>query len=378
MSDLDIENVNNINEDHVNSTIGNTHRYNMQETYTAFTNYAGFRALPKKLKELLKNSTTDQLKDMSNITSKDEIIKMAIEILGQIDARLKTMAEKVLANSSIDKNNISLAPSNTPYSSTGKCSIDTDDRIIIDVTANRDPSGIIAVAQNLIDAGLYYEYYRNDRNKDEKRATFARNSAKKFIGYAMIDAMAKNPYMNISAEQKENLINTHLKQDFSNIESLEDDVEIFDAFIEAHEDEFGDLEDINDETLKRALDNGFECTEHPEIQEKIEDRIEDIAEDKNKTTSYIIGETLETVVALQTIENIQDSPQADPIKALIEGAVNGYSVQQITNKTPEELANASPELIESIAKGELTIDGDDKENEVVMEMLKQMPPVVND
>lgn len=372
MADFDTVNMNDIKESDVNSSINNTQRYNMTETYRAFTSYAGFRGLPRELKKILKNPDDYSLPPLENVTSKDEIIKLAVEMLGKIDPRLKNMALKTLSNSSIDKNDIQLAPAGSPLSSSGKCSKDVDGRIRISIDANRDITGVIAVAQNLIDAGLYDAYYKNENKKDEKRANFARESAKKFIGYAMIDAIAQEPYMNITPQQKDKLINEHLEEDFSNIRSMEADIEIFDAFIEAHEEEFGDLENIDNETLKRAIDEGLDCNEHPEIQEKIDDRIKEIAEEK-KTTQYIIGDALETVVALQTIKNIQDNPQADPLKQLVDSAVNGYDIQQTTGKTAEELANDSPHLIEELSKGNMSaLPENAKEEEVVMEMVKKL------
>lgn len=373
MPDLDKADMRDVHEEDVNSTIDTTKRYNyIESNIKTFTYYAGFRALPQKMKEILKeDDNASILPEMNNITSKDEIIKLALEYLGKIDSRLLAMARNVLSNSSIDKNGIELAPADSPLSSTGKCSRDTDGRINIQVSAKRDATGIMAVAQNLIEAGLYDEYYKHEAKQDDKRFETAKNACKKFIGLAIIDAITDDPRADVSPNQEENLKKSIIREDMSHMETMEDDIEIFAAFMEAHEEEFGDLENLDEEKLLKAIDEGLDCNEHPELNDKIGRRIREISE-KDLTPQYVIGDALETMVAVQAMSDLQNAPETDPIKNLVEGAVMGYNVQQITGKTPEELANATPNIIEAYVNGELTLDQQQalEQNEVVMEMIR--------
>lgn len=374
MPDLDKADMRDVHEEDVKSTIDTTKRYNyIENNVKTFTYYAGFRALPQKMKEILKeDDSASVLPEMKNITSKDEIIKLALEYLGKIDSRLLAMARNVLSNSSIDKNGIELAPADSPLSSTGKCSRDTDGRINIQVSAKRDATGIMAVAQNLIEAGLYDEYYKHEAKQDDKRFETAKNACKKFIGLAIIDAITDDPRADISPNQEEHLKKSIVREDMSHMETMADDVEIFAAFMEAHEEEFGDLDNLDEEKLLKAIDEGLDCNEHPELNEKIDQRIREIGEN-DLTPQYVIGDALETMVAVQAMSDLQNAPETDPIKNLVEGAVMGYNVQQITGKTPEELANATPNIIEAYANGELTLDQQQalEQNEVVMEMIRQ-------
>lgn len=374
MPDLDKADMRDVHEEDVKSTIDTTKRYNyIENNVKTFTYYAGFRALPQKMKEILKeDESASILPEMKNITSKDEIIKLALEYLGKIDSRLLAMARNVLSNSSIDKNGIELAPANSPLSSTGKCSRDTDGRINIQVSAKRDATGIMAVAQNLIEAGLYDEYYKHEAKQDDKRFETAKNACKKFIGLAIIDAITDDPRADISPNQEEHLKKSIIREDMSHMETMADDVEIFATFMEAHEEEFGDLDNLDEEKLLKAIDEGLDCNEHPELNEKIDQRIREISE-KDLTPQYVIGDALETMVAVQAMSDLQNAPETDPIKNLVEGAVMGYNVQQITGKTPEELANATPNIIEAYVNGELTLDQQQalEQNEVVMEMIRQ-------
>ena len=374
MPDLDKADMRDVHEEDVNSTIDTTKRYNyIESNIKTFTYYAGFRALPQKMKEILKeDDNASILPEMNNITSKDEIIKLALEYLGKIDSRLLAMARNVLSNSSIDKNGIELAPADSPLSSTGKCSRDTDGRINIQVSAKRDATGIMAVAQNLIEAGLYDEYYKHEAKQDDKRFETAKNACKKFIGLAIIDAITDDPRADVSPNQEENLKKSIIREDMSHMETMEDDIKIFAAFMEAHEEEFGDLDNLDEEKLLKAIDEGLDCNEHPELNDKIGRRIREIGE-KDLTPQYVIGDALETMVAVQAMSDLQNAPETDPIKNLVEGAVMGYNVQQITGKTPEELANATPNIIEAYVNGELTLDQQQalEQNEVVMEMIRQ-------
>lgn len=364
------EEIRNVKKPDVNAYTNVTHKYNMTETYNAFSNYTGFQGLPQNLKSQLQDYPKEKLTELNNITSKDQIISLALEMLGKIDARLKTLAQNVLTNAYVDTSRISLDTNNDGLSSTSKCFKDADKKINVEINAKRDASGVMAVAQTLVDAGLLYECDQKENEKDQKKATLARNAAKKFIGYAMIDTMAREPYMNISPAQKDTLINENLREDFSNINSMEEDIEIFEEFINKNEELFADPENIDNEALSRALQRGFDNPANPEIQEKLDRRTKEIAE-KNKTPTYIIGEALETMVALQTLQNVKETPEADPIKKLMQGAINGYAVQDITGKTPQELADCSPELINKLEKGELeALPESMKEQEVVMEMLK--------
>lgn len=380
MATMDKENMKDVNESDANRTLDVTKRYNFNETYQSFTNYAGFSALPQKLKELgLEAKDQNLYPELANITSKDDIIKIAIEMLGKIDPRLKTMAQNVMTNPSIEKQDIRLSPANTPYSSTGRIAKDTDGRIRLDVQCNRDVTGVVAVAQNLIEAGLYYEYFKHQDNTSEKRSDFARDTAKKFIGYAMIDVMANTPYMNISSIQKEQLINEHMQEDFSNIQAMEEDCKLFEAFLEANQDKVQDFEDMDKDTMNNLFADFIENNYDPQLQEALDNRIKDIA-DEGKTSSFIVGDALKGIVALQTIENIKATPEADPIKKLMQGAINGLNVQEITGKTPEQLANNSPELVQKMAEGEMSAvpqNENDREQEIVMEMIKQQNANIN-
>lgn len=372
------EDIKGVHKDDPNKTLGITQRYNFYETYKSFTAYAGFSDLPQKLKELgLDYQKNGTLPELNNIQSKDEIIKMAIDMLAKIDPRLKTMAMNVMSNSHIDKNGINLTKANNPLSSTGHINKDADGRIVLNVNANRDVSGVIAVAQTLIDAGLYCDYFQHADKQTEKKSEFARDTAKKFIGYAMIDAMANEPYMDISSEQRQSLINSHLRQDFSNVQTIDEDKEIFQAFLEEHQDI--DLDNMDESSMNKLFEEFVHSNSHPEINDLLNDRIKDIA-DEGKTTQFIIGETLKGVVALETIEQIQNTPDADPIKKLMQGAINGLSVEKITGKTPEELANGSPELINNMAEGKMNTLPENamgKDQELVMEMIRQKNNNIN-
>lgn len=376
MGTMSEENMANVKQEDANSTLGVTQRYNFYETYKSFTAYAGFSALPQRLKELSTQAKEDNTyPELPNITSKDEIIKMAIEMLEKIDPRLKQLAINAMNNPLIEKNGITLAPANNALSSTGKCEKDADGRMRITITANKDITGVMAVAQTLVDASLYSDYYKHEDKQTEKRSDFAKETVHKFIGYAMIDAMATAPYMDISPEQKDFLINEHLKADvFEYMPAMENDVKLYEAFMEAHRDDNLDLDNMSPDDLNKLFEEFMECNEHPELQEALDDRLKDIADEK-KTTSYITGQVLKGVVALNTIDQIQNSPEEDPVKKLVEGAIQGQSVQDITGKSPAELAQDTPELIEKIERGEMSALPEGRENELeedlVMEMYKQ-------
>ena len=354
----------------VEETINHTQRYNMQETYKAFTYYAGLTNLPNQLKSALADMSQEKQKELPNITSKEQIIQLAVEYLGRIDPRLKSIAQEVLNDYHIDKSGIQLAKENSPYSSTGRCVRAGDDEIKIEVTANRDASGIIAVGQELVKAGLFHKYYQHENAENSRAAEFARKSAKKFIGYMMVNSMAKDPYMDISSEQKDSLLGQLLNQDFEHIPALEKDIQIFQTFMLENHNEFGkNLEDFTKEDFERAMTNSMNNVSSLALNEDLKERQKEIAE-QGLTTSYIVGEALETLVALQTVENCKNSPQADPVKLMMEGAINGYNVQSITGKTPEELANNSGELIKNTTHEQLQELENEEENVRVLERVK--------
>lgn len=337
------------------SALGVTQRYNFYETYKSFTAYAGFTALPQRLRELSTQAKEDNTyPELPNITSKNEIIKIAIDMLEKINPELKKLAIDAWNNPLIDTENIELAPANNSLSSTGKCEKDPDGRMRITITANKDITGVMAVAQTLVDAKLYSDYYKYENEKTEKRADFAKETVHKFIGYAMIDAMATAPYMDISPEQKDFLVNEHLKSDvFQYMPAMENDLKLYEAFMEAHRDDNLDLDNMKQDDLNKLFEEFMECNAHPELQEALDARLKDIAEE-DKTTSYITGKVLEGVVALNTIDQVQNSPEEDPVKKLVEGAIQGQKVQDITGKTPAELAQDTPELIEKIEGHEIS------------------------
>lgn len=365
----------NISTGAVEETINHTQRYNMQETYKAFTSYAGLSSLPSQLKSALSEMPKEKQNEMPNITSREQIIQLAVEYLGKIDSRLKSLAQEVLNDYHIDKSGIQLATEKeSQYSSSGKCTKEGNDTIKIQVTANRDASGIIAVGQELINAGLYYKYFQHQNAENEKRAKFARESAKKFIGYMMINHMAKDPYMNITDEQRTSLLGQLISQDFEHISALEKDVQVFEMFMQSNPEEFigKNLNEFSNEDFDRAMRHSINNVANPAFTEAIQEREKDIAEN-GRITSYIVGESLQTLVALQTVENCKNSPQADPIRLLMEGAINGYSVQNITGKTPEELANNSGTLINNITHEQLR----ELENEENVRVLERVRTIQN-
>lgn len=134
--------------------------------------------------------------------------------------------------------------------------------------------------------------------------------------------------------------------------------------------EFGkNLEDFTNEDFERAMTNSMNNVSSLAFNEDLKERQKEIAE-QGLTTSYVVGEALETLVALQTVENCKNNPEADPLKLMMEGAINGYNVQKMTGKTPEEIANNSGELINNITHEQLQELENEEENVRVLERVK--------
>lgn len=368
-----------LDKDYANVTEGVTQRYNFHESYTALSSYAGLGDIPSKLKEWGKDAKEkNSYPELKDIQSCQDLINLAIKMLGKINPELQKLANDVRNNIKINNDNhINLRPADSELSTTGSINRQGD-AIVLNIDAKKDVTGVIAVAQLMVDAGIYYKNMQNENKQHDIRKEFAKKAATTFVGYAMVDAMAKEPYMNITPEQKSQLTNSLLRQDF-NIESLEADVKIFEDFSKSHPNL--DIENMDKDTLNEYFEQYRNNNFDPEFQEAVQKRMKDVAEE-NKTPRYLTNEAMKTIVALQTIDNVQEHPDADPVKKLILGATGGLTVQEMTGKTPPELAKDAPELINKMERGEMSalpenMMEDENDREMVMQRERFIRQQVN-
>lgn len=328
-----------INEGRVEEFINHTKVYGAQNTYDTLTNYhSQFQGLSNKLKEFESTADPNAIKSLPNITSKDDIINIALNYLKKIDDRFYTMAKNVLDNYMITKN-IQLVDGNQ---CTAKCQKEPDGRINLNIQATKDINGCIAIAQELINAGLYAEYYKQKQDELDRQNEFARKAAKKFIGYMMIDFLGKNS--KLSPEQKNYLQMQALRETSEDVTSLETDEIIFNNIMQQDPQAFeNNFENYTPENFNLAMER---YTNLPRTHEAIDQRLKDIAEE-GKTTHYLMGDVLADLSALEMRNQFYKSPD-QTIGKLIDGAVNNYKIQQITGMNNAELINNSPNLIEHI------------------------------
>lgn len=320
--------------------MNHTVKYGADTMAQEATNYvAGLSTASQAIKDLGKTADQSVLDSLPKATSKDQLIATAMKCLRNIDSRLADLAQKALDDYMITKD-ITLDPHATH--SHAKCEKDGD-RLNLHIVATPDINGVVAIGQNLVNAAIYKECYNNQKAEDQSRQNLSAECANKFVGYMMVDNIARA--LKLTPEQRTAMEWEILHDTHQSIETLETAEKLFNGIMRDNPEFFKSSMqgEFNAEDFNRAMEKYIDSTTS---KEDINNLIRDVA-DEGKTPHFLAGEILASLSAMDIREKYYQNPDMT-VSKILDSARYNKKLSELTGKTNAEIINETPAQIEGL------------------------------
>lgn len=335
-----------------------------------------------------KRTEKTEIKKINEAATSDDMIKMAVDYLSSISDRLGSMARKVLSGTEAHIR-INIRKDSDPINYSSATTSYDGSRFVTDLQVKKDIGGVIAIAQELVNASICVEHKTQSTLEDERHDKFAQGTAKTFVGLMLIDYVGEKE--NLSPDQIDKLQCGVLEDTVNNISLLEDYYEkVVREILEHHPDlSKKDVTAMTPDDYKKAWNTIKESTlvDH----EKIEDTVEDIAED-GKSAQFLSNEVANDMAEVLAANSVitDDNPEIameETTKAIVNGAIVGNSIADSTGISKEiavdtcstqidEVLDATPQVPFATVMDNAR-EREENENVMVMERKPQHPTTSN-
>lgn len=334
-----------------------------------------------------KRTEKTEIKKINEAATSDDMIKMAVDYLSSISDRLGSMARKVLSGTEAHIR-INIRKDSDPINYSSATTSYDGSRFVTDLQVKKDIGGVIAIAQELVNAAICVEHKTQSTLEDERHDKFAQGTAKTFVGLMLIDYVGEKE--NLSPDQIDKLQCGVLEDTVNNISLLEDYEKVVREILEHHPDlSKKDVKAMTPDDYKKAWNTIKESTlvDH----EKIEDTVEDIAED-GKSAQFLSNEVANDMAEVLAANSVitDDNPEIameETTKAIVNGAIAGNTIADSTGISKETAVDTCSTQIDEVLDATPQVpfatvmdnarEREENENVMVMERKPQHPTTSN-
>ncbi len=335
-----------------------------------------------------KRTEKTEIKKINEAATSDDMIKMAVDYLSSISDRLGSMARKVLSGTEAHIR-INIRKDSDPINYSSATTSYDGSRFVTDLQVKKDIGGVIAIAQELVNASICVKHKIQSTLEDERHDKFAQGTAKTFVGLMLIDYVGEKE--NLSPDQIDKLQCGVLEDTVNNISLLEDYYEkVVREILEHHPDlSKKDVTAMTPDDYKKAWNTIKESTlvDH----EKFDATVEYIAVD-GKSAQFLSNEVANDMAEVLAANSVitDDNPEIameETTKAIVNGAIVGNSIADSTGISKETAVDTCSTQIDEVLDATPQVpfatvmdnarEREENENVMVMERKPQHPTTSN-
>lgn len=327
-----------------------------------------YQNLDKTIQEKIKSLEGVKQKEIEDFSTPEQLIKKSLKLLEDINPRLSQMAKKVLTGCKTSIQ-INFRGKDDPinYSSSSTDFDGNRFKRTIDVRRG-DISAPVLVARELVDASICEEYHEKHKQDQEEKHDFSKENATEIVA-GLASAKIAQEY-GLTKDQTEQLMLRNHDNIPDYVSSLVADHEFMQLIMkECPHIADKSIDEYTDENYLELV-NSINNSTNPKVKEAIENRLDDLANNKQESCQAMQGEIACAVTGLAIVNETAKDPRfIDPVvNKLVDTAIDNHehklceclegspTYQNHPTPSNDELLTNSINTIENLGEKALKID----------------------